>query len=99
MLLKAFDDDAPLVRQAIATVTSILGAPDPGFTKKVVRWERPEITVNVFREARNRACLCVAGKRVETGGEIVWPAVDRPVPRDPPKNTNCSRRIKAGPTL
>lgn len=99
MLLAAFDDDSPLVRQAIATVTSVLGEPDPGSTKKVVRWERPNITVNVFREARNRACLCVAGAGVSKSGEVVWNAVACPVPRDPPKNSNCSRTIKAGPTL
>lgn len=99
MFLAAFDDDAPLVRQAIKAATSVLGAPDPSFTKKVVRWERPEISVNVFREARKSACLCIAGKRVQNAGEIVWTAIDRPIPRDPPKNSNCSRTIKAGPTL
>lgn len=99
MSLAVFENDAPLVRQAIATVTSVLGPPDQGFTKKVVRWDRPEISVNVFRESRNRACLCVAGKHVRVSGEVVWPNIDQPALRDPLKNSNCSRAIKVGPTL
>jgi hypothetical protein len=98
-LLREFDADADVVRSAIQTVASVLGAPDPGFTKKVVRWERPTISVNLFREARKRACLCVAGENIATSGEIDWALDDRAVRRDPPKNSNCSRRIKLGPTL
>lgn len=99
VLLREFDTDADVVKSAIQTITSVLGAPDPGFTKKVVRWERPFISVNLFREARKRACICVAGVNVVESGEIDWALDARPLHRDPPKNSNCSRRIKLGPTL
>ena len=97
--MREFEGDSPVVRLAVQTVTSILGNPDPGFTKKVVRWERPHLSVNLFRESRKRACLCVSGSKVSVSGEVDWAANGRIEPREPPKNSNCSRAVKAGPTL
>lgn len=98
-MLGEFDGDAAVVRLAVQTVTAVLGNPDPGFTKKVVRWERPDISVNLFRESRKRACLCVSSRSISSSGEVDWTANGHVTPRDPPKNSNCSRRVKAGPTL
>lgn len=98
-MLRNFHSDAEVVRSAIQAVTSVLGAPDPGFTKKLVRWDRPSISVNLFRESRKRACLCVAGEKVAANAEIDWANKGEAVERRPPRNSNCSKRVKSGPTL
>lgn len=93
-----FAADFQFVQAAVAAVSSILGSPD-SLTKKVIRWERSDVFVNIFREVQNCGCLCVAGDRIKAGGTLNLDSTNDVVFRSPPKNSNCSVAIKLGPTL
>lgn len=98
-MFREFDDDAGLIKKAIETVSAVIGPPDPGYTKKVIRWERPTITVNLFRETHAQARLCIAGRNIHVSGEHTLGSEGAVALRAPPKNSNCSKIVKAGPTI
>ena len=65
-------------------------------TQKIVRWEADDLVVNITRETRTSATIWVTTPGLRGSGEIdLLGNTFRPA--QPPKNSNCSPRIKLGP--
>jgi hypothetical protein len=90
--------DSAAAQRVLQVASAVLGPPSGASTKKMWRWERRGICVNVHREGRRTTTVWL------TGGGITSTALVRLsmpiclVPGTPPKNSNCSAAIKAGPT-
>ncbi|OYX33901.1 MAG: hypothetical protein B7Y99_06560 [Caulobacterales bacterium 32-69-10] len=90
--------DSAVVRKAVSAVSAALGPANPASTKKMWRWERQGLCVNVHREGRRTATVWIAGGGIAATARINLAATLELEPGTPPKNSNCSAPIKAGPT-
>ena len=86
------------VRKAAAVVSAVLGPANPNSTKKIWRWDRQGLCVNVHREGRKTATIWIAGGGISSTAQINLAAAFRLEAGTPPKNSNCSAPIKEGPT-
>jgi 5-methylcytosine-specific restriction endonuclease McrA len=92
------DCESAIVRKAALTVSAVLGPANPASTKKVWRWERCGIYVNIHREGRHAATIWIAGGGIESTGRVTLGLQPELGSGIPPKNSNCSLPIRTGPT-
>lgn len=79
-------------------VSAVLGQPDTTSTKKMWRWQRQGLCVNVHREGRRTATLWIAGAGIHSTACVSLRDTPNLTLGTPPKNSNCSASVKAGPT-
>lgn len=91
-------DGSEVVTRAAAAVSAVIGSPDAASTKKIWRWNRQGLCVNLHREGRKTATVWIAGGGIASTARIVWASPHEVISGVPPKNSNCSAPIKAGPT-
>lgn len=76
----------------------VLGPPSLVSTKKIWRWERGGLCVNVHRESRTRATIWIAGGGIVSDGCVALGPELALSAATPPRNSNCSAAVRSGPT-
>lgn len=90
--------DSAVAQRVLQAISTVLGSPSAASTKKMWRWERQGLCVNAHRQGRRTTTIWLTGGGITSTALVQLVAPIRWVPDTPPKNSNCSAPIKAGPT-
>lgn len=91
--------DAAVVQRAAGVVSSLLGSPNAGISLKMLRWRVRGVTVNIVRGGVRNVTVYLTASRMRAADVVAVEGFGPLRITPPPKNSNCSREVRTGPTL